>query len=143
MINWLFSKKKRKQKVILSIYAGKSQKDPIDNIVQKHKACGLFDEVRAYTFNMLPDSVQKMDLPDHTPYMILDVMKDMGDNDILVYTDFTTVCEPEHNWKRWLKIISRNSALFFFYGGTMGSMSEIMMRDSYYRNKIYFILSYK
>lgn len=123
--------------MILAMFAGKSQKEFLDIHVRKYEACGHFDEVRAYTFDMLPDSVQKMDLPDYTPYMILDVMKDMDDNDILVYTDSTTVCEPEHNWKRWLKIISRNSALFFFNGKNIDRMSEMLMRDSYYRTKIY------
>lgn len=119
------------------MFAGNSQKDPLDDYVRKYGAFGHFDEVITYTFDMLPESVQRMDLPDYTPYMILDIMKDMGDNDILVYTDPTTVCEPEHNWKRWLKIISRNSALFFFFGRNIDSMSEMIMRDSYYRTKIY------
>lgn len=119
------------------MFAGKSQKELLDKHVRKDEACGRFDEVRTYTFDKLPESVQKMDLPDYTPYMILDVMKDMGDNDILVCADSSTVCEPENNWKRWLKTISRNSALFFFYGKNIDSMSEMIMHDSYYRTKIY------
>lgn len=137
MVDWIFPNKKRSRRVIFAMFVGKSQKENLDDCVRKYESCGHFDEVRAYTFDMLPESIQKMDFPDYTPYMILDIMKDMGDNDILVYADPTNVCELENNWTKWLKIISGNSALFFFYGETMGSMSEIMMRDSYYRNKIY------
>lgn len=137
MINWLFPNKKRRQRVILAMYAGKTPKGPLDNKVQKYEACGHFDEVRVYTFDMLPEAIQKMDLPDYTPFMILDIMKDMHDNDILAYTDITNIYDPENNWKRWLNVISKNSALFFFHGDTMDGMSERMIQDYYYRTKIF------
>ena len=107
-------------------YGNEGYYKSLERIREEAGATGRFDEIRVYTDKDLPGSITDHELFKYRrgggywfwkPWVILDVMKDMDDDDVLIYSDAGSKIYDHREWDRWFGIMSRKSALFFFYSG--------------------------
>ena len=116
---------KKGRKIFVS-YGDEAFSSSVKRIREEAEASGRFDEVRVYTDKDLPDCITTHELFKYRrgggywfwkPWVILDVMKDMDDDDVLIYSDAGSRIYDHKEWDKWFDIMSRKSALFFFYSG--------------------------
>lgn len=141
MFNRLFTSKMGRQRIILTTYMDQFQADSIGLIQREVVASRHIDELRAYNRSVLPESIQES-LPGALcrSWVILDVMKDMTENDILVYSDAANIIHEGRVWKKKRGTISRNSALFLFNTESQSDIKNKLIGDNYYRTKIFPVL---
>lgn len=97
-------------------------------------ALDLFDKIKVYTEPVMSEYATFHSNPLNIPTSILDIMKDMSDDDILLYSE--TSIPVKKKLKKWFKIASKHSAIFFFHGDTINEMTKMLMHDSYYKAKL-------
>lgn len=116
----------KKGRKIFVTYGNEGYYKSLERIREEAEASGRFDEIRVYTDKDLPDSVTEHELFKHKrgggywfwkPWVILDAMKDMDEDDILIYSDAGSRIYGHKEWDRWFDVMSGKSALFFFYSG--------------------------
>ena len=138
LFNRMFSNRMVEYRIILATYMDQFQADSIGLIQREVMASRHIDELRAYNRSVLPESIQKS-LPGMLcrSWVILDVMKDMTENDILVYSDAANIIHEESVWKKKRSTISKSSALFLFNAESQCDIKNKFIEDDYYRAKIY------
>lgn len=127
-----------RHRIILTTYMDQFQAGSIGLIQRMALASRHIDELRAYNRSVLPESIQES-LPGALcrSWVILDVMKDMAENDILVYSDAANIIYEESVWKKQKGVISKNSALFLFNTESKDDIKNEFIEDGLYRAKIF------
>lgn len=122
-----------KGRKIFVTYGNGAYYKSLERIRREVEATGRFDEIRIYTDKDLPASFKQHELFTYSrgggywfwkPWVVLDTMKDMGEDDILVYSDAGSEIHDHKEWDRWFKILSKKSALFFFYSEPMAKWTR-------------------
>lgn len=117
-----------KGKKIFVTYGNEVYYNSLYRIKKEVEQTKRFDEIRIYTDKDLPQSLLGHELFAHSrgggywlwkPWVVLDTLKDMQEDDILVYSDAGSKIFDHKEWDKWFRIMERKSALFFFYSGSM------------------------
>lgn len=113
---------------IFVTYGNQDYYNSLERISKEAISTGRFHEVRVYTDKDLPVEIRRHELFTYSrgggywlwkPWVVLDVMKDMYEDDILVYSDAGSIIYNHREWDKWFKIMKNKSAIFFFYNEPM------------------------
>lgn len=127
-------------KKIFVTYGNHKFYNSIERIRREAQSTGRFDEVRVYTDMDLSEAVRRHVLFSFSrgggywiwkPWIVLNEMKNMAEDDILVYSDAGSKIFNNKEWDKWFNIMSRKSALFFFYSEPMEKWSRRSVLDHF------------
>ncbi len=119
---------RQKSKKILVTYGNKEYYRSLDRIKNEAVNLNIFDKVITYIDKDLPPEITSSKLYKYSrgdgywiwkPWIILQTLKAMNENDILVYVDAGCSLFKNKEWNEWFDILNTSNGLFFAYGATM------------------------
>lgn len=106
---------------IFITYGDDNYRESIARICREAEAAGVFDEVRAYTPEMLPEPFRGYTAAYRRgggywlwkPYVIYDALERAGEGDVVVYADAGCTVNRHRDWTRYFDILRRKDYIFF------------------------------
>lgn len=124
----------KKGRRILLAYIDESSNCSSKPICMEVEVARIFDEIKLCTEKDMSDFDPKLGYHSKKAIAILDIMNRMEDDDILLYSESSI---PDKKvLKEWFKIVSKNSAFFFYYGTAADNITKMLMHDFYYKTKL-------
>lgn len=108
-------------KRIFITYGDHNYRDSVARITAEAGATGLFDEIRAYTPEMLPEPFRRYTETYRRgagywmwkPYIINDALNRADEGDIIVYADAGCTVNSHKDWDRYFGILRKKDYIFF------------------------------
>lgn len=106
---------------IFITYGDDNYRESLVRICREAEATGVFDEVRAYTPDMLPEPFRGYTKAYRRgggywlwkPYVICDALERAAEGDIIVYADAGCTVNSHRDWTRYFDILRRKDYIFF------------------------------
>lgn len=129
------------RKVIFISYGDEIYRDSRDRIKKMAEDTGVFDEIRIYTPDDLPDEVKNHELMQYSrgggywfwkPYIILKTLQEMaGEDDIVVYSDAGSEVFGDPLWYKYFDMLKEHGAILFKFWGLMKHWTRRNLLDHY------------
>ncbi|MDU1889879.1 MAG: hypothetical protein E6767_04250 [Dysgonomonas sp.] len=115
-------------KKVFVTYGNERYYSSLERLRKEAEALQFFDEIRIITDKDLPEYITQSALYNYNrgggywvwkPWVVLNVLKGLQDDDILIYSDAGCQLFPDREWDEWWKTMKTYNGIFFSYGGTM------------------------
>ena len=107
----------------------------------------IFDKIILFTDKDLPESITNHPLYNMErggggywlwkPYIILETLSRIEENDILVYVDAGCQLFQDKEWDEWWELMQTHNGIFFCYGGTIEKFCRRNLIAYYKSNKLF------
>lgn len=134
----------KKGRKVFVTYGNEKYYKSLQRIKKEAETTGRFDEIRIFTDKDLPAYITNHELFKFSrgggywlwkPWVVLETMKDMDDEDILVFSDSGSMIYDHKEWDKWFDIMNHKSSIFFFYSGLVEQWSRKNILDYFHNVK--------